>query len=59
MIPASSPDVAFKTIMDTLAKILVKVWDSDKKARVAPWYNDSKAPLLKNIADIPTTISSL
>jgi hypothetical protein len=59
MLPASSPDDAYKTITDTLAKILVKVWDSDKKARVVPWYNDSKAPLLKTIADIPNTISSL
>jgi hypothetical protein len=58
-IPASSPNVAFKTITDTLAKILVKIWDSDKKATVIPWYNDSSAPLLKNVASIPTTISSL
>ena len=30
--PASSPDDALKVIRDTLAKILAKIWDSDKKA---------------------------
>ena len=58
-IPASSPDDAFKAVTDTLAKVLAKIWDSDKKARVVPWYNNSKAPLLRCIQDIPNTISSL
>jgi hypothetical protein len=58
-LPASSPDIAFKTVTDTLAKVLAQVWDSDKTALVVPWYNDSHAPPLMSVADIPTTISSL
>ena len=46
-------------MMDTLSKILAKIWESDKKAKVVPWYNDSKAPLLKRIEDIPNMISAI
>jgi hypothetical protein len=45
--------------MATLSKILAKIWESDKKAKVVPWYNDSKAPLLKRIEDIPNTILAI
>jgi hypothetical protein len=58
-IPASSSDDAFKAMTDTISKILAKIWESDKKAQVVPWYNDSKAPLLKRLEDIPNTISAI
>ena len=58
-IPATSPDNAFQALTDTLAKILAKIWDSDKKACVIPWYQNSKAPLLRSVQEIPNTISAI
>jgi hypothetical protein len=58
-IPATSPDDALKAVRDTLAKVLSKIWDSDKKAKVVPWYKDSKSALLSSIDDIPTTLLAL
>jgi hypothetical protein len=58
-IPAASPDDALKVVRDTLAKVLSKIWDSDKKAKVVPWYNNSKSLLLSSINDIPMTLSAL
>jgi hypothetical protein len=58
-VPASSPDDALKVMTDTISKILAKIWESDKKAQVVPWYNDSKAPHLKRLEDIPNTISAI
>jgi hypothetical protein len=58
-IPATALDDALKAVRDTLAKILSQIWDPDKKARVLPWYLDSKSQPLHSMDDIPTVISSL
>ena len=58
-IPAASPDEALKAITETLSKILAKIWDSDKKAKVVPWYNNSQAPLIGCLEDLPTKLSAL
>ena len=58
-IPASTPDNAYQILKDTLGKILSKIWDSDKNAKILPRYNNSQAQPLNTVSDIPNMVSSL
>jgi hypothetical protein len=58
-IPASDPDRALHALIETLEKILAKIWEADPHVRILPWFRNSSANPLKSIADIPTSVSLL
>jgi hypothetical protein len=58
-IPPSSPEDAFQAIIDTLSKILTKLWEVDTQVRILPWYENTTLPRLKGTTNLPHMISSL
>jgi hypothetical protein len=59
-VPASDPDRALHALIETLKKILAKIWEAaDLHVRILPWFRNSSANPLKSIADIPTSVSLL
>jgi hypothetical protein len=58
-VPPSTPDGALQSLLDTLGKILSKIWDSDKHAQILPWYNNSLSNPIKSVSDIPKNMSVL
>ena len=58
-VPASDPEGALRSLIDTLAKILTKIWEVDTNARILPWYNNATLSPLQSIANIPTALTML
>lgn len=58
-VPASDPNRALQMLLNTLTKILAKLWEADAKVRILPWYANSSAQPLTSAADIPTSVSLL
>jgi hypothetical protein len=58
-VPASDPDRALHALIETLEKILAKIWEADPHVRILTWLSNSSANPLKSIMDIPTSVSLL